>query len=277
MAIVLDTELDVAIEAAQMAGAVMQEWRRRKYKVHFKEKGEKVTSADVLAGRKITKILNDAFGPQNILSEEAGISVGKGDLFWIVDPLDGTNNFFAGRNEVNVAIAAIRNSQPVLGVVYAPFTGELYSASYRQGAYLNGTRISCSAKERLKDLVVYAELNSEESLRNALPKIIEQLPVKNWIELSSSNLAEARTAAGAGDAFLKLGIKTWDAAAGHAILRESGCAVTDCFGNPFMYNIKQIIEAGKKSRNTLGMLAAPPALHTELVRMVSEIRKKMKV
>lgn len=274
----MGTELEAAVEAAQMAGAVMREWRRHGYKVHFKEKGEKVTSADRLASIKIKNALNSALGPQSMLTEESGYTPGTGSLLWIIDPLDGTENFFEGKNESSVAIAAIKNSQPVLGVIYNPFTDELYTAMRGKGAFLNGSRIRCSGKEHAKNLTIYAEENADEPLRSALPRVIEKLPVSKIIMLISSSISEARMAAGAGDVFLKLSIRLWDAAAGHCILRESGCVVTDCLGNPFVYDEKQILRAiaeKKKPRNPLGMFAAPPGVYQELVKIVANERMNL--
>jgi len=277
MSISVGAELEVAVEAAQIAGAAIREWRRRGYGVHFKEGGEKVTSADRLANIKIQKTLNSALGPQAMLTEESGYAPGNGPLLWIIDPLDGTENFFAGKNDVSVAIAAIRNLQPVIGVIYNPFTDELYTAMKGKGAFLNGSRINCSGKEHAQKLVLYAEENADEPLRSALPRIIEQLPVSRILMLRSSSISEARTAAGAADAFIKLSIRAWDAAAGHCIMSESGCTVTDCLGNRFVYDEREIIRAvsqKKKPRNVLGMLAAPPGVHQELVKLVADARKK---
>ncbi len=280
MSISVGTELEAAVEAAQIAGAVMREWRSRGYNVHFKEKGEKVTSADRLASIKIKNSLNSALGPQSMLTEESGYTPGNGRLLWVIDPLDGTENFFEGKKDSSVAIAAVQNSQPIIGVIYNPFTDELYTAMRGKGAFLNGSRIMCSGKEHAKNLTIYAEENADEPLRSALPKLLEKLPIGNIIMLRSSSISEARMAAGAGDVFLKLSIRLWDAAAGHCILRESGCVVTDCLGNPFVYDTKQILRAiaeKKKPRNPMGMFAAPPGIHQELIKLIAKERQNLRV
>lgn len=274
------TALDAAVEAAHAAGSVLVEWRKRGFKPHRKAGGEIVTSADRVANRKVLEVLNESLGtPQSMISEELGFSPGKESLLWVVDPLDGTKSYYEGENDVSVAIAGVHNKIPVVGVVYNPFTDELYTAAYKQGSFLNNKKISCSTKQSLDHAVLLADFNDNQTLKNALPKIVEQLRVGRTV-FDLGSLGQARVAARIFDAYLKLSIRVWDAAAGHAILRESGCLVTDCFGNQLDYDTNAMIkavEANKKPRLEFGMLAAPPQLHQELVQKVSETRKKLRV
>ena len=97
-----------------------------------------VTEADRAADQLIMESIQKAYPKEGILSEESSTTLPPGEDVWVVDPLDGTVNFSRGLNYWGVSIAHLREGSPYTAALYFPVTGELFSASKNEGAYLNG-------------------------------------------------------------------------------------------------------------------------------------------
>ncbi|MGE4314173.1 MAG: 3'(2'),5'-bisphosphate nucleotidase CysQ, partial [Pseudobdellovibrionaceae bacterium] len=105
-----------------------------------KEDGSPLTLADQAAEDLITAELMEIDPSVPIIGEEAAAQgklpeLGDNSYFWLVDPLDGTKEFISGSGDYTVNIALIKDGKPLLGIVYAPFHGELYSGIVGQGAW----------------------------------------------------------------------------------------------------------------------------------------------
>src|SRR5688572_20554618 len=148
-------ELAVAKEAAAEAARISLGYFGENLDAERKADGSWVTEADKAVETRIRQVLSEAFPDHNILGEEEGLKrAGGGDPYrsaptWIVDPIDGTNNFMLGMPVWGTLIALQSNTKNVLGVCSAPALGELYEATSGGGARYNGRPIHVNQKADL--------------------------------------------------------------------------------------------------------------------------------
>jgi 3'-phosphoadenosine 5'-phosphosulfate (PAPS) 3'-phosphatase len=132
-------ELDVAIRAARRAGtAVLDLYDRSAAETYIKGDGSPVTDADLASDRIIREILGAAFPNDAILTEEGADHAERltSDRLWIVDPIDGTQQFVNRTGEFDVLIALVVDGEPVVGVLLQPTTGRYLAAAAGSGAFL---------------------------------------------------------------------------------------------------------------------------------------------
>jgi myo-inositol-1(or 4)-monophosphatase len=240
----LRTAATAAAGAAQAAGELMRRNLRLAKKINSATQHDIKLELDVRCQKRIEKSLRAAYPEISILGEE-GVS---GDLEaayrWVVDPIDGTVNFTYGIPHACVSIAlqtrsverATRNSkfnvsahpdsryQTVVGVVYDPFCGELWTALRGGHAYLNGKRIRVSERSRLEEAIVSVGFAKEPAtLRKMLP-VLNRLAhrVRKIRIMGAAALAMTYVASGRMDAYIETGISLWDIAAGGLILECAG-------------------------------------------------------
>jgi len=228
-----------AIEAAIAGGKkIIEVYASSDFNIQLKEDQTPVTIADQLAHDEILERLKCTSLP--VLSEE-GIHLSYSerknwDLFWLVDPLDGTKEFIKRNDEFTVNIALIQNNKPIAGVIYAPVTGELYVGIPEIGAYklfhpsedctfqtlqFSGTKLP--EKKATDEFVVAI---SRSHMNRATEAYIESLREKHSvikIVNKGSSLKICMVAEGTADIYPKIGTTMeWDTAAGHAIVRAVG-------------------------------------------------------
>jgi 3'(2'), 5'-bisphosphate nucleotidase len=231
--------LDRAITASLFAGKKIRDvYASSNFDVEVKDDMTPVTNADRLAHIEILKVLESTLLP--VLSEEGdqhNYSERKQwEVFWLVDPLDGTKEFIKRNDEFTVNIALIKNGQPIAGVIYAPVTGELYAGIPESGAwkYINSSSditfhhmqlhgIKLPESNRTNEFVVTV---SRSHLNRETELYLEELREKHGsIRLinKGSSLKIAMVAEGSAHIYPKFGrTMEWDTAAGHAIIKASG-------------------------------------------------------
>lgn len=238
--------LEVAINASIEAGEeIIKVYHENNIGIEIKEDDSPLTLADLNSNRVITDYLNDT--PYPILSEE-GRSVEYSERknwrsLWIVDPLDGTKEFIKRNGEFTVNIALIHDQLPLLGVVYAPVTKELFFAGKDIGAYkivlkeaakvcLNDMLLDADALplERPSDHI-FTVVASRSHLSDETVEFIEELKQKHG-EVNAfsrgSSLKLCMVAEGKADCYPRFApTMEWDTAAGHAICKYSGAEVID--------------------------------------------------
>lgn len=142
------TARHIAETAAKEAGSLAKRKFLHSYAVTEKDEfGDLVTDVDLEAERMILEALRAAFPDDAIRSEETGWIGVEGDWLWLVDPLDGTNNFAIGLPAFGVAITLLYRREPVLGVVYESVTERMYSAVAGEGATCNGEPLRAAAED----------------------------------------------------------------------------------------------------------------------------------
>lgn len=163
-------------------------------------------------------------GSRMIGEEDAERSPLTDEPTWIVDPVDGTTNLIHDYRHSVVSIALLQNRRPVLGLIYCPYTQEMFTAVRGEGAYLNGRPIHVSDQpfERALIGVETSPYNPELADRNLILMGRYHLACADIRVLGSAALALAYLAAGRTDAFCALRLLPWDVAAGAVLIEEAG-------------------------------------------------------
>ena len=212
------------------------------FEVQRKDDHSPVTAADLAAQRVITAglALLDAALP--VISEEARAAPWsqrrEWRRYWLVDPLDGTREFVKRNGEFTVNIALIEDHQPVLGVVLAPVTGELYAAARGQGAWMQSNAGASWQRIGTRDLAEPATVAGSRSHGGSGIALLQQLIGDDYQSMPlGSSLKFCLVARGAADVYLRRGATSeWDTAAAQSVLEEAGGAVLDLAGEPLRYN-----------------------------------------
>ncbi|MFC3650530.1 3'(2'),5'-bisphosphate nucleotidase CysQ [Dyella humi] len=227
---------------ARSAGEAIMAVYREDFDVEMKSDCSPLTAADLAAQKVIASGLAQLDPVLPIVSEEASQlpweQRREWSRYWLVDPLDGTREFVKRNGEFTVNIALIENGQPVLGVVLAPVTEELFAAARGHGTWwqvqrdAEWERISTRA---LANPPVAAGSRShggpaEATLRRLLGEEYQLHPL-------GSSLKFCLIARGSADVYLRRGpTSEWDTAAAQCVLEEAGGAVLDLAGKPLHYN-----------------------------------------
>jgi myo-inositol-1(or 4)-monophosphatase len=229
--------IDVAKQAAEHAGRFLQERFLQQLVPDLELHNDVKLPEDKESERRIIDVLRRHFPTHTIFSEEIGRIPGDDENIWIVDPLDGTNNYFIGYPYFSVSIALQHRGELVLGVVYNPVAGQMFWAEKGKGAYLNGQRLSVNNRTELEKAVgtyirgrnsVTKEeeldftrpfvLHTKRLMRNIAPALDWCLLARGWIDYIVMH---------------RSGIM--DVAAGILIAQEAGARLTDWQGNPYLH------------------------------------------
>ncbi len=184
-----------------------------------------VTEIDKQSEARIVQFIREQYPEHAILAEESGLMQTGSDYTWVVDPLDGTTNYAQGLPIFAVSIALQCTGETVLGVVYAPAVGQMFTAVRQQGAYLNGERLEVSGKTELIESVLatgfpYDIAEHEANNLTYFNEIILKARAVRRMGAAAYDLA--CVAAGKFDGYWELNLSTWDAAAGILLVQEAG-------------------------------------------------------
>lgn len=195
-------------------------------KVTEKGAADFVTNVDVAVQEFLTKELNEAFPEINMIAEEKeNLNLSEEKKYWILDPIDGTTNLIYDYRMSAVSLGLYENGDITLGVVYNPFTDEMFTAVRGEGAYLNGRPIHTSEDVELKNAVIsYGSCPYDKSHAKDLFKLFERIFVNcaDFRRTGSAALDFCYVACGRQHGFLELNLKPWDYAAGCLIVEEAG-------------------------------------------------------
>ncbi len=248
----------VARYAASEAGKILKKYYGKPVETQVKGKRNLVTEADLLSERKILEIINTEFPSHGILSEEAGASGEGAEYTWIIDPLDGTNNFYFGIPVFCVNIALVRRGEVVLGVTYDPMRNETFYSVKGKGAHLNGKKIRVSAVKTLDKASAGVDLGYDvERSKDLLDMATGLWPKLHCLRLTgSSALGLAYVACGRFSLYFHKYLYPWDVASGLLLIREAGGEVT-------RYDGKQACT------DDAAIIASNPALRMEFLNWLS--------
>lgn len=191
-----------------------------------------VSMADKKAEQILIKELQKARPDYSILAEESGVTEGKNkDCRWIIDPLDGTNNFIRSLPIWCISVGLEQHGEITAGVIYAPLQNELYWAKKGEGAFLNDGNVD-------KRLKVSALKNPDEMMASCGrfdAKTADAIMKAGYITrfIGSCALSLAYLASGKVDIVLENNAKSWDTAAGIIIVQEAGGIVSHVGGKEY--------------------------------------------
>jgi myo-inositol-1(or 4)-monophosphatase len=227
--------LAIAVKAARAAGKIMRDnWHLPK-RVNSAEAHDIKLELDVRCQKLITKILFAAFPKISLLGEEGDSGDANAEYRWVVDPIDGTVNYFFGMPHAAVSIALQRRRGKIykttLGVIYDPFTDELWTATLGGKTKLNGRVVRVSKRGKVGEAVVAMGFSKgKENLEKSLPHLIRLSRSALKIRLMGSAAIElAYVASGRLDLYVERTINLWDIAAG-ALMVE--CSGGECWTRP---------------------------------------------
>jgi myo-inositol-1(or 4)-monophosphatase len=232
-----DSFLQTAIAIAREAGDMVRKDfpRAALDRVDFKGAVNPVTETDTAAEERIVGRLRDAFPNHRILAEEGGGDEWRapGPPIWLIDPLDGTNNFAHGFPHVGVSLALLVEGRPVVGVSHDPLRDETFAATADGGAFLNERPIRVSVVERLADgfLATGFPYDRRTAPDNNTERLDHFLRRSQGVRRAGAAVLDlAYVACGRLDGFWEIRLKPWDVAAGALLVREAGGRASD-FGN----------------------------------------------
>lgn len=238
--------MNIMLAAARKAGRSLARdfGEVENLQVSVKGPGSFVTSADHRSEKILYEELAKARHGYCFLMEESGYVDGPDKSHtWIVDPLDGTENFLHSIPHFAISIALQRDGELVAGLVYNPTNGDTYAAERGKGAFFNDRRIRVSARKRLGECVV-----AIGKPRRGVMQFHElEQSVGGLRRYGAGALDLCWVAAGRYDAFIEEGIKPWDMAAGIVILREAGGFVCDIKGGKAMLETNSLIAANNEA------------------------------
>lgn len=216
--------LPVAIEAAQAAGDLLRKHFARPRIVNAVTAHDIKLEVDVLAQNLITKILLGHFPGNALYGEEGIVGEQSSDYQWVVDPLDGTVNFFYGIPHFCVSIALRLRGEVIVGVIYDPVRDELWSAEKGGPTLLNHQAVRVSEREGLAEAIISIGLaKTGATIEAGLPLLQEMVHrVRKCRMLGSAALDMAYVACGRLDAYIEQGISLWDIAAGSLLVESAG-------------------------------------------------------
>ena len=235
--------LDDVRRLARQAGERILEVYNTEFSVQDKEDKSPLTAADMASHHAIVEGLKALTPDVPVLSEEgADIPFAQRsgwDLYWLIDPLDGTREFIKRNGEFTVNIALIRGGVPVLGVVHVPVSGVTYAACEGRGAVKavpgEGER---PIRVRRLGTGPVAVVGSRSHQGDSLKAFLEKLGAHELVSMGSS-LKICLVAEGAADVYPRLGpTSEWDTAAAHCVVTEAGGQLTDLDMRPLRYNTR---------------------------------------
>ena len=202
---------------------------RASFKVGLKGPQDFVTDVDGEIERFLAARFGEAFPEDGFLGEEEGKGrVAKpGAPTWVVDPIDGTGNFTRGVASFCVSIAAVRDHEVEVGVIYDPLADELFAARRSAGATLNDAPLSVATTSDLGAAAIEVVWSRRQS--KAFLEVAERVVGAGaaLMNIGAAALALAYVAAGRRDGYVATYVNAWDCLAGLALVREAGGYVSD--------------------------------------------------
>lgn len=251
--------LQVAVDAARRAGKLLKQGlSAEKYAEAKSHRYDPVTIFDRRSEKILTDAIKDAYPDHGILSEEGTRILGESSYTWIIDPLDGTNNFLRGIPHFAVSLALMYEGESRVGCTYDPVREELFTVISGRGASLNGEPVQVSSQSSLSGSVVGVGFSSRWELalrtQSKLPALIPH--VRALRTFGSACLDLAYIACGRIDVAWYLSLWPWDVAAGTLLITEAGGTVSNQLGS-------KMVDPQE------GIVATNGAVHDEMLNLVS--------
>ena len=227
-----------AIDIVLEAGKITNSYFKKNLIIENKEKTvfNPVTIADKSTEKKIRELLEKLYPDDGIVGEEYGKKKGSSDFTWIIDPIDGTKAFISGIPTWGILLSLVRNNEPVLGVIYQPFTGELFwggfGQSFKQMKLKKGNRQTLNVRkcEDISNAIVATSspIISSQLFQIGLAKIMKLSKLDRY---GLDCYAYAMLADGNIDAVIEFGLQEYDVRAPEAIVLSAGGIISNLDGS----------------------------------------------
>ncbi len=216
-----------------------------------------VTQYDKASEELITSGLTARRPHDGIIGEEGASVSGSSGITWHIDPIDGTSNFYFDIPMWAVSIGAVDDSGPLVGVVYAPALGEMYTAIRGEGAFLNGSPINVRNNSELSDALVCTGFSYRVHERTQHAQRVAQMVthIRDIRRFGAAAIDLCFVACGRYDAYFEEHLHSWDLIAGQVIATEAGAIVTNYAG---------------ESVTPAQVLAAQPGIQQQLVQLIAQ-------
>ncbi len=220
-----------------------------------------VTEADYKAQEAIIEVISESYPDHSIIAEEKDLTANvDSENLWIIDPLDGTNNFAHNIPHYCISLAFAQIGRVMTGVIYDPERDEMFAAIRNEGACLNKSPISVSRTKSLQESVVATGFYYDRGImmRKTLQSIENLFDnnIHGIRRFGSAALDLCWVACGRFDAYFEYNLSVWDFAAGMLILRESGGKINDQKGEEI-------------NLNSTGIAASNGNFHEHFLKVVS--------
>jgi myo-inositol-1(or 4)-monophosphatase len=229
-------EMSTARKAALAAGSVLTRYFREGIVMRTKDVANLVSDADIEAERAIVATIRDTFPTHEVLGEEEHTGDVGAEHLWVVDPLDGTNNFAHRIPHFAVSIAYYRAGEPVCGVIYNPIRDDWYESVRGAGAFANGAPARVAEHTRLDETLIgvgfYYERGALMDATLEAVRDLKQRQIHGMRRFGTASLDFSMVGAGMIGAYFELTLSPWDFAAGRLFVEEAGGRVTTCRGEP---------------------------------------------
>lgn len=234
------------LKIVYQAGEYLMDFYKKEVEINIKSDGTPVTEVDLFLSRFLIKELSKLTPHIPILSEEnCKIPLSEREKwkeYWIIDPLDGTQQFIHRTGHFSIMLALVRNNKPVLGVIHAPIFDKTYYAIENQGSVLIEKGKARKLQEKSKKLKKSDRLmitignKGHELVRKSIQQSFD------FLQFGSSSLKAGLVAEGKADCYISFG-KTgeWDTAAAEILLSELGGEIYNLDFEPLTYNQRETL------------------------------------
>lgn len=216
----------VLIDAIRLAGEAVRNTLPTDGVVKKVGRANIVTAADIASEKIIIQAIKTNYPGHPVLSEETESDLGDIltlDYLWVIDPIDGTNNFRYQRNYSCVSVGYLERGIIKAGAVYDPFRDELFYAEQGQGALLNGKKIAVSDQNDISKSTLATDNSYDPAGTRRNLELILQINPTPWILMKGSAvLTMCEVASGRIDLYMHTSLKPWDNAAAFLIVKEAG-------------------------------------------------------
>lgn len=263
--------LRVALQAARSGGEVLMNYFRSGVSIRDKSSqggstAELVSDADLESEQAIARCLSEAFPDHQLLGEEQlgkTVDVDRCEHLWVIDPLDGTNNYAHGLPQFAISIAYYHLGKAVVGVVYNPASDDWYTASAGGGAWHNDQRVQVCAATSLSQSLLGCGFYYDrgEMMRRTL-RTIEAFfsrDIHGIRRFGAAALDLCMVGCGQLSGFFEYHLSPWDFAAGGLFVEEAGGRITTTSGTPLGLSASGVLASNGHLHEAMLAVTADPA------------------
>ena len=210
-----------------------------------------VTTADTAVQAQLKALLKAILPSAGFLGEESEEKEALGTRYWVVDPIDGTSDFARGMRLSAISVGLVENEEEIFGVVYCPYTEEVFHAIKGGGAYCNGAPIRVSDRDLRHALIFTAFSVYEKKFAKPCEDVLRALypAIDDFRRLGTASLELCYLAAGRGELYFELRLFPWDWSAAAVIVREAGGLIGTIDGADLRHDMPSLVIAANDAEN----------------------------